>query len=126
MKSLILAIIIAFAITVGGISHSRFIDKISNKMIVENEKVTELIENGEIKRSYEYASRLTQILEKNRIILAATVNHQQLAEIELLCRELLSYISYNKESDALAKSYSLSVCINNLNEENKITLENIL
>ena len=126
MKIFIVSICIFALIVVGGIFFSEYMDGISNELSELNAEVKVLIEKEDFGKASELADDLSKIIDDRKIVLASTIDHQTLDNIERNIAELCSYSESGQRFDALAKCEVLEVLFKHLPKNYAVKVENIL
>ncbi len=126
MRSLFVALIIAFITVFGSIEYTRHLENISRQMIEQNQEIEKDIMSQNYDTASEKTKQLSDFIEEKRSLLDAVGNHQELDEIERNLAELVSFTDDRMHADALSKCYSLEFLIRALPRNFKIKIENIL
>ena len=126
MKSFIFSIIIAAIIVSGSLIYTNYIDGLSEDMCGYNNEIKELIANNEYEKAGEAVNLLSDFIERKKLALASTMDHNNIDSIERNIAELSVYTKEGQKFDALAKCEVLSVLFEHLPKNYNVVLENIL
>lgn len=126
MLSFITALIISAAVITGSVLYTNRVDDIAAELLLETGKITECILNDEFTGAENAIYAFEDCLEKNKVLLEATGNHEELLKIELSYKELRMFTLSQQKADALAKCASLDVLLNHMPSNYKVKAENIL
>ncbi|MBP3360306.1 MAG: DUF4363 family protein [Clostridia bacterium] len=126
MQSFITALIISVAVVMGSLLYTNRVDDIAAELLLETNKISECILNDEFINAEKAISAFEDCLEKNKVLLEATGNHEELLKIELSYKELRMFTLSGQKADALAQCASLDVLLNHMPSNYKIKAENIL
>ena len=126
MKSFLVALVISVVIVSGSLMYTNHLDGVARELAEQNGKITEFVAAGDFAGALDAAKGLEDCLNKNKVLLAATGNHDELLKIELACAELKEYAAAENAADAASKCASLDVMIQHMPSNYKIKVENIL
>lgn len=126
MKSFITAVIIAAMLAGGGIALNMCISGISERMEDECGEILRLIEEGDYAQAKERAAAISEYIENKKIVLASTLNHENIDDIELCITELESYTENKIFAESIMRCKKLKHLFRHLPANYAITAENIL
>lgn len=126
MKSFIISLCIAILIIAGGGVFTGYIDNISKELCRVNTEIKIMLEEEEYEKAANAADALSEKIRESKIILASTIDHQAIDNIERNVAELYSYSKSGQGFDALAKCEVLEVLFEHLPKNYAIKPENIL
>ncbi len=126
MKSVIISALIGFAVILGGMSYSRHIDTVSQKLLSGNREVTELIKSEEYDRALDKLENVSDYLEKKHVVLGSTGKHDKTDEMEMNIAELKMQIKNKSKNDALVTCATLDFLFEYMPKNIKLRIENIL
>lgn len=126
MKSFIISVVIGISIIVGSVLFSMYIENISEEMLVYSEEIKSKLENDNFKIADEKINELSEFIEKNKIALASTMNHENLDKIEETIAELGAYSKSCQRHDALARCETLAFQLEHLPRDYMLKAENVL
>lgn len=126
MKTFILAVIIAALLVGGGMLFNFSIGNLSDKLMADCDKITELIDSGSFEEASKNISEMTDFMDKKKIILASIINHENIDDIELCISELQGYADKNIGIEAHVKCRKLKHLLEHLPANYKVTLQNVL
>lgn len=121
-----MAIVISAAIVCGSFLYTNRIIGISNELLAINEKVGEELQRENYAAALDGVERIDGYIQEKRVFFSATNNHTRIDDIEMNIKELEGYIAEGAKNDAIAHNNQLSVMIEHLPEDYKVTLGNIL
>ena len=101
-------------------------DDISAGMIIINRQTYEFVSEGNYEEAAKAVHNLKECLEENRVLLAATGDHEEIKELEVMCSELTEFIKCKIHCDAMAKCASIERLLSHLPANYKMRAENIL
>lgn len=126
MKSVVISVIIAVVIVAGSLLYTNNLEKVSGELSEINENISELLEAEDYAGASAEIEHLMFYLDRERSILAATGNHEELDKIEMNLSELSEYAKGEKQTDALSSCRVLGFLFEHLPLNYKLKLENIL
>lgn len=126
MKGVIISVCIAVGIVAGGIVYTNHMWKVSEELQEINDEIMECLDREDYDAAAENTEKLTEYLDGNRTVLAATGNHEELDKIEMNISEMSGYIDGRKQTDAVSRCKVLSFLFEHLPKNYEMKLENIL
>ena len=126
MRSFICALVITAVIISSCLLYVNKMDEISLEMITINERTYDFIAGENYTEAEKSTEELKQYLEDNRVLLAATGDHEEIKELEIRCCELTEIIRCGIYCDAMAKCASIEMLLRHLPSNYKMRAENIL
>ena len=126
MKSLVIAITIAFIIIFAGIYSTNKLSDISEYLIELGEEIREKIEEDDFVGAKSCVDEMKKCVEENYNIFATTIDHNEIDKIEMNVNQMRVYIEKHQKADALAFANVLDGLFEHLPKDYKLKLENIL
>ncbi len=126
MKGVWISLCIAVLIVVGSMVSTKHINNVSEEMGRMNDVVMSYLAEENYYEAAVETKKLAQYLEKQRTILDATGNHDELNKIEMNVSEMAGYIDGEQGIDAVSKCRVLDFMFENLPRNYRIKMENIL
>lgn len=126
MKSFLAALSLALVIIICGCFSLGHLEKISDELTEENNRVISALESDDFASADTSISRLYEYIEQYEPFFAAIGNHEEIDNIEMNLAELKAYSAGRMKYDALAKSRSLDFLFGHLPKNSRIRIENIL
>lgn len=126
MRSVVISILIAAAIVAGSIAYTNHLENLSEEFLQINKKITEYVDAEDYFNADSEIERLSVYLDKKRVVLDATGNHDEIDEIKMNLSELAEYSKGQKKTDALSKCHTLDILFEHLPMDYELKLENIL
>lgn len=126
MKGVIISVCIAAVIVAGSIAYTNHMESVSQELAEINERIMEYLEDMDYDEAHGETERLMEYLDKNRTILAATGNHEELDKIEMNISEMSGYINGKQQTDAISRCKVLDFLFEHLPKNYQMKLENIL
>ena len=126
MKSLIVALIIAFSIIFTGIYSTRKLENMSSYLIEMCDKTNKEIENDNFEKAEEYIAQIENFVEENYTMFASTIDHNEIDKIDMNIDQMKTYVSYGQKADSLSYGNALLGLIKHLPKDHRLKIENIL
>lgn len=126
MKGVIVAIVISAAIVCGSFLYTNRIMGISDELLAISEKVGEELQRENYAAALDGVGRIEGYIREKRIFFSVTNNHTRIDDIEMNIKKLEGYIAEGDKNDAIAHNNQISVMIEHLPEDYKVTVGNIL
>lgn len=126
MKSFIISIVLAFLIIVGGIFHENYLENFSDDLIALNQEIQSLVSEKNFTEAEEKENSLINFWNKNKTVIASTLNHENIDNIETNIAELFAYTKAEKIYETLAKCETLNVLFKHLSDSYTFKAENVL
>ena len=126
MKSLIVALIIAFSIIFTGIYSTRKLENMSSYLIEMCDKTNKEIENDNFEKAEEYIDQIENFVEENYTMFASTIDHNEIDKIDMNIDQMKTYVSYGQKADSLSYGNALLGLIKHLPKDHRLKIENIL
>lgn len=126
MKSFAVAIVIAVFVVAGSLFYTHQIETVSDSLVSENLRVTQLLEEENYDEALECAEKMAEYVDRKKLSLAIIMDHGDLDKIELSVAELSGYIKGRVQTDSLAKCGMLNVMLRHMPKNYKLKIENIL
>ncbi len=126
MKSFIAALIIAVAVVASNVFFLQRVEEFSEVVGAELEKTVAALEAEDYAQAAAVSKAMGEFVDREKLSLAAILDHTQLDKIEVDIAELRSYIECEVKNDAIAKCRSVDVLIRHLPKNHKLKIENIL
>lgn len=126
MKGVIISLCIAAAIVTGSLIYTKHIDNVSERLSQMNITVRESLDREDFVSASAATKNIEDYLERQRTLLAATANHEELEQIEINIAEMRGYIGGEMKADAISRSNTLGFLFEHMPKNYKMHLENIL
>lgn len=126
MKSVIVSTVIAVLIATAGIAYELHIEAVSEKLMSLNERVTQAVNDENYKTAEHILKEILEYVSRKEDILSITDNHEVVHNIEINSWELYEFIKGGQKADALSKCRILYFLFEELPENYKLKLDNIL
>ncbi len=126
MKSFIISIILLCSLIVCSVTHSYALDRITGNITAQNDFITECIYNDHYDEALENIDVLNQYIDSKRTILATTLDHNILTKIDDYISQISGYSSRQAKTDAIVACGCLAKFLENLPENYKLKIGNIL
>ena len=125
MKSVISAVVIFIFIVVTGFVSTVYVDNVTKELlqnVYENEKY---FSNLKWKEAEDEILKLEDFWAKKRPVLSMFINHANLTEVDIAVTQLKNATKMHKTDDAFYVSDKLGLILSDINEQQKISIENI-
>lgn len=126
MRSVAAALIIAAVIITGGAYINSRIDSVTEDMDKICAQIKTAAENGDIISAKEKFLYLSEKLEKNHALIASTMDHSELLNIESAAKELEIRIDLSDADNAAIYAGLLGFYLEHLPRNYRLSLENIM
>lgn len=126
MKSFIIAIALAAALTISGILCLSHLENVSERLSDINKEIIAALSEEDTQRAIEKINELSDYIDKTEPFYAATGSHEEIDNIEMNLAELKSYAGSGHIQDALAKSEVLEFLFEHIPKNSRLKIENIL
>ena len=126
MKGVIISVCIAVCIVAGSVVYTNHMGRVSEELGEINDEIMECLDREDYSAAGENIKKLTEYLDENRTVLAATGSHEELDNIEMNVSELAGYIEGEEQTDAQSRCKVLSFLFEHLPKNYEMKLENIL
>lgn len=126
MRSFIISLVIAAVIIGTSLMYSSHLDKVSDYMVEQNQKISEYVEEEQFEKAAEEAGHLEEYIDKQKFTLAATINHESLDKIEMHMAQMKKYVESEQKADSLANCEVLDMLFGHLPKNYRLKLENVL
>lgn len=126
MKTFIFALILAAITISGGILFNIQIDK-SARVMTENEHIiSRQLSAGDLSSALSEIEKLTAYIDKKRTVLASTIDHKFIDDIEVCIAEIRGFAEQGEIPLALTQCRRLEHLVRHLPTSYNLTLQNIL
>lgn len=126
MKTFILAIILAVVTVAGGVLFNMQIDRAALAMEEQEKVISAHITQGNFGEALSEIEELSKYIDEKRTILASTIDHKIVDDIEMCVSEIRGCAEQKNSSLALIKCRRLEHLIGHLPANYSVTLQNIL
>ena len=126
MKSFVISIILAACIIGGGIWYAAYLENFSDRLLEQNDEIRLLVSAEKYSDAREAEEVLSKAWESGKNVIASTLDHGNIDDIEKSLAEIKAYTYEEEKADALAKCEVLSVMLEHLPNSCSFRLENIL
>lgn len=126
MRGVVISCVIAVMIVAGSLWYTHKIEKISEELAGINDKARQCLYVDDFDGAKVQIERLTECMEENRTMLAATGNHEDFDKIEMNISEALGYVTGYEKTDAISHCNVLGFLLEHLPKNYRLRLENIL
>ena len=126
MKGVIISVCIAAIIVTGSIVYTKHMGKVSEELGNINDEIMDKLEEENYESAMAKIKELSDYLDKNRTVLAATGNHEEFDKIEMNISEMLGYTEGGQQTDAVSCCKVLSLLFKHIPKNYEMKLENIL
>ncbi len=126
MKSLIVAIIIAFSIILTGVYSTKKLEDMSEYLIEMCDKTNKEIENDNFEKAEEYILEIEDFVEENYTMFASTIDHNEIDKIDMNIDQMKTYVAQGIKADSLSYGNILLGLIEHLPKDHRLKIENVL
>ena len=126
MKSFIITLLVAAALTAGSVIYTKRLEDCSETLGGMTADIYRSLDEEDYTAASEDIARLTDKLLSVKPFIAAFGDHEDIDLIESNLAELKVYAEYGQRADALSKAQVISVLFRHLPKNTHIRIENIL
>ena len=126
MKTFIFAMVLAAITLLGGILFNMQLDRVSAAMTRQEEIISKELIAGDADSALFEIEKLIEYIDKKRTVLASTIDHKIIDDIEVCLAEVRGLCEQEEISLALTKCRHLEHLICHLPANYSLTLQNIL
>lgn len=126
MKTFVFSMILAIITVLGGILFNMQIDKSAKVMQAQEHHISSHLSNGNISSALSEIEKLIAYIDQKRTVLASTIDHKVLDDIEVCVAEIRGFAEESEISLALTRCRKLEHLIRHLPANYSLTLQNIL
>ena len=125
MKSVISAVVIFIFIVVTGLFSTIYVDNVTKEMLQIVYKNEKYFSNLKWKDAENEILKLEKYWAKKRRVLSVFINHINLMEVDITVSKLKNATKMHENADFFYESDNLVLILLNINEQQKISVENI-
>lgn len=126
MKTFIFAMFLAVLAVLGGILFNMQIDKSAKIMAEQEHHISAHLSSEDAKAALEEIEKLIGYIDEKRTVLASTIDHKVIDDIEVCLAEIRGFAEVDEFSLALTQCRRLEHLIRHLPSNYSLTLQNIL
>lgn len=126
MRGVIISCFIAVAIIAGSLWYTHKIEEISAELVNINDNAKQCLYDEDFDGAKNEIEKLTECIERNRTMLAATGNHEDFDKIEMNISEAMGYVTGFEKTEAISHCNVLGFLLEHLPKNYRLKLENIL
>ena len=125
MKSVISALLIFIFIIITAVSSIIYVDRTTKEMLQIVYKNEIYFSNSQWREADAEISKLEKTWNKKRSVLSVFINHTILTEVDTTVAKLKNATKMQENTDFFYESTNLALILLNINQQQKISIENI-
>ena len=125
MKSVISAVVIFIFIVVTGLFSTIYVDNVTKEMLQIVYKNEKYFSNLKWKDAEDVILKLEEYWANKRSVLSVFINHTNLSEVDIAVAKLKNATKMRENTDFFYETDNLVLALLSINEQQKISIENI-
>lgn len=125
MKSVISALLIFIFIIITAVSSIIYVDMTTKEMLQIVYKNEKYFSNSKWREAEDEILKLEKLWNKKRPVLSAFINHTILTEVDTTVAKLKNATKMQENADFFYESTNLELILLNINQQQKISIENV-
>lgn len=126
MKTFIISLVILALIIAGGVFYGKVLEGVKDEIVAQAEKVYDAIYQKDIERAYVETENLRQLWERKKRLLSAFVDHAHLDLVDTSMQELEQGLFCEEFADAALGSAKVKMQMEDIAQNERVKLANIL